>query len=53
MRWRRMFTPVLRDNPTDAELPFHKMLICRGFIRQLAAGDYTLLPLGQRTNEAW
>jgi prolyl-tRNA synthetase len=49
MRWSKMFIPTLRDNPTDAEFPSHQLLIRGGFIRQLAAGIYSLLPLGQRT----
>jgi len=44
-----MFIPTLRDNPADAEFPSHQLLIRGGFIRQLAAGIYSLLPLGQRT----
>jgi prolyl-tRNA synthetase len=49
MRWSRTFIPTLRDNPADAEFPSHQLLIRGGFIRQLAAGIYSYLPLGQRT----
>jgi prolyl-tRNA synthetase len=49
MRWSRTFIPTLRDDPTDAEFPSHKLLIRAAFIRQLAAGIYSYLPLGQRT----
>ena len=49
MRWSRMFIPTLRENPADAELPSHQLLIRAGFVRQSAAGVYSLLPLGQRT----
>jgi len=49
MRWSRTFIPTLRDNPADAEFPSHQLLLRAGFIRQLAAGIYSLLPLGQRT----
>ncbi len=49
MRWSKTFIPTLRDNPTDAEFPSHQLLIRAGFIRQLAAGIYSFLPLGQRT----
>ncbi len=49
MRWSRTFIPTLRDNPADAEFPSHRLLIRGAFIRQLAAGIYSYLPLGQRT----
>jgi prolyl-tRNA synthetase len=49
MRWSKIFIPTLRDNPSDAEFPSHQLLIRGGFIRQLAAGIYSHLPLGQRT----
>ena len=49
MRWSKMFIPTLRENPADAEFPSHQLLIRGGFIRQLAAGIYSFLPLGQRT----
>jgi prolyl-tRNA synthetase len=49
MRWSKMFIPTLRDNPADAEFPSHQLLIRGGFVRQLAAGIYSFLPLGQRT----
>ena len=49
MRWSKTFIPTLRDNPADAEFPSHRLLIRGGFIRQLAAGIYSMLPLGQRT----
>ncbi|HSK07413.1 MAG TPA: aminoacyl--tRNA ligase-related protein, partial [Acidimicrobiia bacterium] len=48
MRWSRAFIPTLRDPPADAEAISHKLLVRGGFIRQLAAGSYTILPLGQR-----
>jgi prolyl-tRNA synthetase len=38
----------LRDAPADAEAVSHKLLVRGGFIRQLAAGSYTMLPLGQK-----
>lgn len=49
MRWSQAFIPTLRDDPTDAEAASHKLLIRGGFIRQLMAGVYTLLPLAYRT----
>ena len=48
MRWTAAFIPTLRDDPADAEAASHKLLVRAGFIRQLAAGTYSLLPLGQR-----
>ncbi len=49
MRWSKTFIPTLRENPSDAEFPSHQLLIRGGFIRQLAAGIYSHLPLAQRT----
>jgi len=48
MRWSRAFIPTLREAPADAEAVSHQLLVRGGFIRQLAAGSYTMLPLGQR-----
>ena len=48
MRWSQAFIPTLRESPADAEAVSHKLLVRGGFIRQLGAGSYTMLPLGQR-----
>ncbi len=48
MRWSDAFIPTLRDAPADAEAVSHVLLVRGGFIRQLAAGSYTILPLGMR-----
>jgi prolyl-tRNA synthetase len=48
VRWSKSFLPTLRDDPTDAEARSHKLLLRAGFMRQLMAGVYTLLPLGFR-----
>jgi prolyl-tRNA synthetase len=48
MRWSRYFIPTLREEPADAEVISHKLLLRAGCIRQLSAGIYSLLPLGQR-----
>ena len=48
MRWSKMFIPTLRENPTDAEVISHKLLVRGGYIRQLTAGVYSLLPLAER-----
>src|SRR6266566_3729453 len=48
MRWSNLFIPTLREDPADAEVASHKLLIRAGYIRQLTAGVYSLLPLAQR-----
>jgi prolyl-tRNA synthetase len=49
MRLSHLFAPTLRDDPSEAEAPSHRLLVRAGFIRQLAAGIYTSLPLGLRS----
>jgi prolyl-tRNA synthetase len=48
MRWSQLHIPTLRDDPADADVPSHRLLLRAGFIRQLMAGHYSLLPLGVR-----
>jgi prolyl-tRNA synthetase len=48
VRWSQLFIPTLRDDPADAEAISHKLLVRAGFVRQLMAGVYSLLPLGFR-----
>jgi len=48
MRWSSSFIPTLREDPADAEVISHKLLLRAGLIRQLSAGIYSYLPLGQR-----
>src|SRR6202453_2009570 len=48
MRWSTMHIPTLRDDPADAGAPSHRLLLRGGYILQLMAGHYSLLPLGQR-----
>src|SRR5829696_348756 len=48
MRWSRYFIPTLREDPADTEVISHKLLLRAGVIRQLSAGIYSMLPLGQR-----
>ena len=48
MRWSRYFIPTLREDPADAEVVSHKLLLRAGLIRQLTAGVYSFLPLGER-----
>lgn len=51
MRWSKLFIPTLRDAPADAEAASHKLLIRGGFMRQLHAGHYSMLPLGWKVHE--
>ncbi len=48
MRLSHLFFASLRDDPAEAEMVSHKLLVRAGYIRQLGAGIYTLLPLGFR-----
>ena len=47
-----MFVPTLREDPSEAEAASHRLLLRAGFIRQVAAGVYTTLPMGLRTLRA-
>jgi prolyl-tRNA synthetase len=49
MRLSRMFAPTLREDPADADIASHRLLLRGGFIRQVMAGVYTTLPMGLRT----
>jgi prolyl-tRNA synthetase family II len=44
MRWTRLFAPTLRENPGGADSASHRLLLRAGYIRQLMAGHYSLLP---------
>ncbi len=48
-RWSKLFIPTLREAPADAEVASHKFLVRSGYIRQLGAGIYLYLFMGQRT----
>jgi prolyl-tRNA synthetase len=48
-RWSQLFIPTLREAPADAEVASHKFLVRSGYIRQLAAGIYSYLFLGNRS----
>jgi prolyl-tRNA synthetase len=48
-RWSKLFIPTLREAPADAEVASHQLLLRAGYIRQLGAGIYSYLPLGQRS----
>ena len=47
-RLSTLFVRTLRDNPADAEVPSHRLLVRAGYIRRAAPGGYTWLPLGFR-----
>jgi prolyl-tRNA synthetase len=49
-RASKLFLPTLRDAPADADSLSHKLLVRGGFIRQVSAGVWTLLPLGWRVH---
>jgi len=49
MRMSRLFSQTLREAPSEAEIPSHQLLLRAGFIRQLAAGIFSYLPLARRT----
>ena len=48
MRWSQTYIPTLRDDPAEAEIVSHRLLVRAGYIRKLAAGVYNYLPLMQR-----
>src|SRR5271156_4906606 len=48
-RWSKLFIPTLREAPADAEVASHKFLLRAGYIRQVGAGIYSYLFLGQRS----
>ncbi len=49
MQWSKLFIPTLRENPAEAEVVSHQLLLRAGYIRQLAAGLYSYLFLAQRS----
>jgi prolyl-tRNA synthetase len=51
MRVSKLFFTSLRDNPADAEMASHRLLVRAGYVRQLGAGIYSLLPLGFRVSQ--
>ena len=50
-RWSELFIPTLREAPADAEVTSHKLLVRAGYIRQLGAGIYSFLFLGNRSTQ--
>ena len=51
MRLSHLFFATLRDDPADAEMASHRLLLRGGYVRQLGSGIYSLLPLGKRVND--
>jgi prolyl-tRNA synthetase len=51
MRLTRLFFTTLRDDPADAEMASHRLLVRAGYVRQLGSGIYSLLPLGFRVQQ--
>jgi prolyl-tRNA synthetase len=51
MRLSQLFFASLRDDPAEAEMPSHRLLLRAGYVRQLGSGIYSLLPLGKRVND--
>lgn len=49
MLWSKLFIPTLRENPAEAEVASHQLLLRAGYIRQVAAGIYSYLFLAQRS----
>jgi prolyl-tRNA synthetase len=51
MRLSELFFATLRDDPAEAEMPSHRLLLRAGYLRQLGSGIYSLLPLGFRVTK--
>ena len=51
MRLSQLFFATLRDDPAEAEMPSHRLLLRAGYVRQLGSGIYSLLPLGFRVQK--
>jgi prolyl-tRNA synthetase len=48
MRMSKLLAPTLREDPTEAEIASHKLMLRAGLIRKLSSGIYSYLPLGWR-----
>ena len=46
MKWSQSLIPTLKENPSEAEIDSHKLMIRAGLIRRITAGAYAYLPLG-------
>ena len=51
MRLSKYFMPTLKENPKEAEIVSHRLMLRAGMVRQSSAGIYSWLPLGQRVLE--
>jgi prolyl-tRNA synthetase len=51
MRLSELFFTTLRDDPAEAEMPSHRLMLRAGYVRQLGSGIYSLLPLGFRVTK--
>ena len=49
MKWTKLLIQTLRENPGDAEIDSHKLMVRAGLMKKVAGGLYTYLPLGMRT----
>lgn len=49
MLWSKLFIPTLREDPADAEVASHRLMVRGGYVRQLSAGIYSYLFLAQRS----
>jgi prolyl-tRNA synthetase len=49
MRFSQLFCPTLKEDPTEADVISHKLMLRSGMIRQLASGVYNLLPVGLKS----
>ena len=50
MLWSKLFVPTLRENPAEAEVASHRLLLRAGYIRQLSAGIYNYLFMASLRN---
>ena len=48
MKMSTLFLRTLREDPAEAEVPSHRLLVRAGYVRRAAPGGYTWLPLGKR-----
>jgi prolyl-tRNA synthetase len=51
MHLSELFFATLRDDPGEAEMPSHRLLLRAGYLRQLGSGIYSLLPLGKKVSD--
>ena len=49
MKWSKMMIQTLREDPGDAEIDSHKLLVRASLVKKLSGGLYTYMPLGMRS----